>query len=153
MDMENLLITKIKDILTLNKYNYIRKIVQRRIKEFEEIGKSDISRIFSELSFCILTANYKADKCIEIQEDIGKGFIEYPLEKLISRLKEMRYRYPYIRAKYIVEARNKIDILKDILYSGYSSKIKRDKLSKTFKGIGYKEASHFLRNIGYKDSF
>jgi len=145
------LLIKLDSLLTMDKYDNIRRIVGRRIREFEEIGKSNISRIFIEFSYCILTANYRADRCIEIQENIGEGFINYPLKKLISKLKEMRYRYPYKRAKYIVEARDKIDLLEEITYRDSSLHIKRDKLSKNFRGIGYKEASHFLRNIGYKN--
>jgi len=137
------LINSIKKVLP-----YVKNIVKQRIKEFEEIGKSD--RIFIELCFCILTANFNAERCMKIQEKIGNGFFYLPEEKLAKKLKKLGHRYPNMRAKHIVEAR-KYSNLKEILESFRDGKEAREWLIKNIKGIGYKEASHFLRNIGYKD--
>lgn len=60
--------------------------------------------------------------------------------KLAKRLKELGHRYPNARARYIVEARKCKNIVEE-----------REWLVGNIKGLGYKEASHFLRNIGYKD--
>jgi N-glycosylase/DNA lyase len=39
-----------------------------------------------------------------------------------------------------------------IFYSGLiDPTAKREKVAELIKGIGYKEASHFLRNIGYRN--
>ena len=38
--------------------------------------------IFNELCFCILTANFNAERALEIQEKIGDGFISLPEKKL-----------------------------------------------------------------------
>jgi len=65
-------------------------------------------------------------------------------------LKELGYRFYNKRAEYIVEARNKMELLEEILKLDDEFMI-REKLIKNFKGIGWKEASHFLRNLGYKN--
>ena len=64
-------------------------------------------------------------------------------------MRKLGHRYPNTRAKYIVEARKLKNSLKSILYS-FNDEVKLRKwLVKNVKGIGFKEASHFLRNIGY----
>ena len=54
-----------------------------------------------------------------------------------------------MRAKYIVEARKYADSLKNIIKSFNDHNELRKWLVKNVKGVGFKEASHFLRNIGY----
>jgi N-glycosylase/DNA lyase len=127
-------------------------LVDTRIKEFEELGAKPCGEIFKELCFCILTANFAAEKSIEIQETIGGGFLTHSEPQLADKLKELGYRYPNIRAKYIVEARRYKDSLKETVESFGDEYDSREWLVKNVKGIGYKEASHFLRNIGYKNS-
>lgn len=138
-------------ILLLRKNKKIKNTVRKRIKEFEQIGRSSKEKIFSELSFCILTANFDAKKCVEIQEKVGDGFLTLSKKSLTKKLKDLGYRFPNKRAEYIVEAREKIKSLTKILKSNLSEYEKREWIVKNIKGIGYKEASHFLRNIGYKD--
>ena len=129
----------------------ISKIIQNRIKEFSSIKKSGTAKIFKELCFCIMTANCSAEKCIEIHEKIDNGFLELSEEALINKFKEFGYRFPNVRAKYIAEARNYISKLESIINSNIDDIILREWVVKNFKGLGYKEASHFLRNIGYKN--
>ncbi|MEM4230465.1 MAG: N-glycosylase/DNA lyase [Candidatus Pacearchaeota archaeon] len=131
------------------KQGKIRKIIHNRIKEFEKIGKSSTERIFQELCFCILTANFNAEKSINIQNILGDKFLELTQEKLRKKLKELGYRFPNTRASYIVEARNIKDKLKEILSKSETEA--REFLVENVKGFGYKEASHFLRNVGKKN--
>ena len=65
----------------------------------------------------------------------------------IAALKKLGYRFPNKRAEYIVESRKCAKSLKN-LKKGPEA---REWLVKNVKGLGYKEASHFLRNIGYTD--
>ncbi len=129
----------------------ISNIISERIKEFSEIREFGIEKIFEELCFCILTANCAAKSCIEVQKRINTGFLKYSEEELRNRFKEYGYRFPNIRAKYIVEARNLILDIKKKINSNVDEMMLREWLAKTIKGLGYKEASHFLRNIGFKN--
>jgi N-glycosylase/DNA lyase len=128
-----------------------RKIVDGRIEEFRKLGKKDGREIFKELCFCILTANYSAEGGIRIQKAIGNGFLTLPESELALRLKALGHRYPNARAKYIIEARKHAGSLKGIIESSHGVMEMREWLVKHVKGLGYKEASHFLRNIGYTD--
>jgi len=124
----------------------VKKLVDRRIKEFKRLGKGSNNTLFKELCFCVLTANYNAEKAIKIQKEIGNGFLTFPESKLSRKLKTLGYRYPNNRAKYIVDNRKHLNSLKEILNSRENKA--REWLIREVKGIGYKEASHFLRNTG-----
>jgi N-glycosylase/DNA lyase len=66
-------------------------------------------------------------------------------------LKRSGHRFPNIRAKYIVEARMHEESINKIILSSGDEQEQRDWLVNNIKGIGYKEASHFLRNVGFTD--
>ena len=51
----------------------------------------------------------------------------------------------------MVEARKHKDILTEILQTHKTDKSRREWFEKNVKGLGFKESSHFLRNIGYSD--
>lgn len=124
--------------------------VKQRMVEFEETGKNE-ETLFKELCFCILTANYKAEGGIRIQKVIGDGFCSLEANELAMRLRGLGYRFPETRAKYITESRRFHHKLTGIL-QGFANEMEaREWLVEDVKGLGYKEASHFLRNIGYDD--
>jgi N-glycosylase/DNA lyase len=140
------LIQKIEQL----KESSIAEIISERIKEFERLGKEKEDKVFSELCFCLLTANFQAEKCIRIQKDMGRDFLNLPEEELAKKLKEAGHRFWPQRANRIVEARDcKTELCSLVMKE--SGKEMREWLVKNVKGLGMKESSHFLRNIGYKD--
>lgn len=132
--MQNL-INKIQEL----KNSEIKNKIDSKIKQFQAFKKANEAEIFKELCFCILTANFQAEKSIEIQNQINNGFLTLSEKELAKKLKQLGHRFPNARAKYISNARNH-KIIKD-----------REWLIKNIKGLGYKESSHFLRNIGFTD--
>ena len=127
----------------------IRETIEKRLDEFREAGRGGEERWFSELCFCILTANYTAHGGIRIQKELGaEGFCNLPHPELVARLKQLGHRFYNMRGKFIVEARGKN--VKKELY-GKDQKEMREWLVENVKGLGWKEASHFLRNLGYFD--
>jgi N-glycosylase/DNA lyase len=125
-------------------------IVNLRMKEFEEVGKDERS-VFKELCFCILTANFSAEGGIKIQRSVGDGFITLTKEELSEELRKLGHRFPESRAEYIVDARRLYGTLLNTIRGFRCSSSAREWLTENVKGLGYKEASHFLRNIGFKD--
>ncbi len=140
----------VEKILELKK-GAVRGIVDSRIKEFGDYKKKSGEGLFSELCFCITTANCAAESCIRIQQEIGGGYSTFSEEKLSSKLKGLGYRFPNKRASYIVAARKHRDAFVEKIKKGAGGKEMREWLVENVKGLGYKEASHFLRNIGYSD--
>lgn len=129
----------------------VKQVIDKKIKSFSKIKNKSNKEIFKELSFCVLTANYNAKKAIEIQKKIKDGFLFLSLKDLSLKLKELGYRYPNLRAEYIVSNRKHLDSLKTVLKTFKDKQALRDWFAENIKGISYKEASHFLRNIGYND--
>jgi len=129
-----------------------KSIIEKRLKEFEELGKKASKELFKEMCFCLLTANCAAEKCMAIQKSLGDDFITLAEHQLAKKLKELGYRFPNMRAKYISEARKHKENLKETIDSFDKEFDLREWLVKNVKGLGYKEASHFLRNIGFKGS-
>ena len=159
-------------------YRIKKKEIISRLKEFEEFryDKND-EEIFTELAFCILTPQSKAKSCwdtiVKLREQglLLKGNVEQIKEGLSC------VRFKNKKAEYIVKARklfvtqNRIKVIPphpplvkggrgDFEVNNYRVSIKpilgmfdnvyecREWLVKNIAGFGYKEASHFLRNIG-----
>jgi N-glycosylase/DNA lyase len=135
----------------LKKDKQLLKTISKQINFFKSFYKKSSFIWFQELCFCILTANYTAKKAIDIQEKIKDGFNNYSLQKLKKELRKQGHRFPNKRAEYIVYSRKFQKDLKQTLLSLENSQEKREWLVKNIKGLGYKEASHFLRNIGFLD--
>ncbi|MFH1786920.1 MAG: N-glycosylase/DNA lyase [archaeon] len=127
----------------------IAQEVADRVSEFRLLGKKGSQAWFSELSFCVLTANATAQKGIELQEKIGHGFLTLVETQLQAKLKCHGYRF-HTRAGFIVYNR-RFSNLKDIILRFRTSAEAREWLAKNVMGVGYKEASHFLRNVGFMD--
>ena len=138
-------------VVEKHKNSPIKNLVDMRMKEFSDLGKKSSKEIFKELCFCFMTANFSASGGIKIQNAIGEGFLTLPLEELAKKLSELGHRFPNARANFVVGARNYIETIKETLDSINSDEERRNWIVKNIKGIGMKEASHFLRNIGYKN--
>ncbi|RLF94955.1 DNA lyase [Thermococci archaeon] len=130
-------------------YFSIQEKIRSRLNEFDRLReKGNNGEIFAELIFCILTPQSKAQSCWKTVETLlNKNLLLKGNEDQISKmLKRVRFRNR--KAEYIVEARKHYPIRSKIkkfddIYSA------REWLVKNVRGMGYKEASHFLRNIGF----
>ena len=134
-------------------YKRKRPEIRKRLREFKAAGEGADKDIFSELCFCILTPQAKAVYCNKAVEDLKKsGLLFRGCSSAISKRLKGSVRFHNNKAAYIVGARKALkngkglDVKsrldkKDVLRT-------RDWLVGNIKGLGYKEASHFLRNIG-----
>jgi len=132
------------------KSSVVSELVVGRMREFKELGRKGNEVWFSELCFCILTANSTARLGMKIQEELGDGFLTLSKKELTRRLKEFGHRFYNKRADFIVSAR-KFERMKDIITKFSGAQRAREWLVENVDGIGWKEASHFLRNVGFDD--
>lgn len=136
-------------------YQEIFPTATKRIIEFKEIWKeADDKELFIELAFCLLTPQSKAKNAWKAIKTLTKSKVLFTgTSEVIS--KELNIiRFKNKKAKYIVLAREKFNKngkfhIRAILNDAGNIYEKRNWLLKNIKGIGYKEASHFLRNIGF----
>ncbi|MFH1209352.1 MAG: N-glycosylase/DNA lyase [archaeon] len=118
-----------------NKYSKKKYEIKNRLKEFKK--NKDL---FYELCFCLLTPQSNAYKCYDAVQELKKrDFLNKNLK--IEDILKSRTRFYKNKSKYLYEMKKKF---KDL-------KIDREFLVKNVKGISYKESSHFLRNIGYRN--
>jgi len=134
-----------------------RKEIRARLGEFEEVWRdgSD-ARLWEELVFCIFTAGASARMGLKSIEAVRPLLWNGEEAEMTEALKRAgAHRFPVARPGYIVIARNYLREhcglrLREQLESFSDPIERRDWLAreKRIKGLGYKEASHFLRNIG-----
>lgn len=125
--------------------------IRNRLKDFQNTFKTSERKWFKELVLCILTAHASAKMSLKAVDFLGSKIFSQDVDVLAKLLREAGYRFPFTRARYIVENRKFLGSLKKVITNFSSSEDARKWLAENAKGIGYKEASHFLRNVGYKD--
>ena len=106
--------------------------------------------VFSELAFCISTANSSAFSGLRFQEMLAEKKGRVNESWLLNTLKECGVRFYQKKARYIWEAWQMLDDVIELLKLRESTMI-REWLVENIRGFGYKEASHFLRNTGHLD--
>ncbi len=131
-----------------------RAEIEKRLQDFRDAFNLPDEEIFAELCFCLLTPQSKAKSCWRAVEKLKETGLLYSggpkeIKKWLAAV-----RFNENKSRYIVEARK--------LFADTNGNIRiRNKLNalsnpvamrlwlvKNVKGMGYKEASHFLRNIG-----
>jgi N-glycosylase/DNA lyase len=141
----------------LESYGRKRALICARLAEFAELGRNgDDRELFEELVFCIFTAGASARMGLKSIERVRPHLHQGNRRKLMNLLLGA-HRYPRARSGYVVFTRSYLNNecgmrLRDKLASfGDDPDARRDFFARNpgIKGIGYKEASHYLRNIGY----
>ncbi len=147
-------LTSMSDIEELRSgYKERKNVIEKRLREFEKVGKGKFKVLFPELVFCILTPMSKARRCDAAVRELQKGGLlmkgdEGEIAEALSGV-----RFPENKARFIVEARELFTgpvgyDLESIVRQNTKAKTVREWFVKNVKGLGYKESGHFLRNVG-----
>jgi N-glycosylase/DNA lyase len=134
-------------------YSQRKDEIKKRLVEFNSVFEESDERIFAELAFCLCTPQSKATICWNAISSLSRKnlLINGSEDQIKPFLNAVRFADK--KAEYIINARNfftkdvKLQI-KDRLKSFETSQESREWLAKNVKGLGMKESSHFLRNIG-----
>lgn len=131
--------------------------IRRRLSEFAEIGRqgSD-AKLWEEMVFCFFTGGCSAKMGLRSIEAV-RPLLDSGSQRQLAEALSGVHRYPNARARYVYVSRS---FLKEHCNLQLRKKLdsfdcrleRRDWLvrEKGIKGLGYKEASHFLRNVGFK---
>ena len=139
-------IKELKDL-----YDPVKGQIDARLRDFRQIWeKASDEELFCELVFCLLTPQSKAKTCWKaVQRLIRKCMIS---EGEPCRIQEELFgvRFNRRKAEYICLAKKTFSSrsLRTTLKEFNSPREAREWLVENVLGLGYKEASHFLRNIG-----
>jgi N-glycosylase/DNA lyase len=122
--------------------------ISSRLKEFSKNNKISLEHKFVELCFCICTPQSQAKKVAQVIHYDNVKLLLNAKQPVLEEALRSKTRFHKNKSRYIVHARNFISDLEKL--SG-DTLVAREFLVANIKGLGYKEASHFLRNIGYRD--
>jgi len=134
-----------------------RREIRDRLAEFRRVGRTGSpDKLFEELTFCIYTAGASARMGLRSVESVRSTLMNGSTRD-IQRALAGRHRFPNSRGAYVYETREYLREqcglqLRETLRRFKIADERRDFLAanRGVRGIGYKEASHFLRNIGYR---
>ena len=138
-------------------YSERRDEVRTKLSEFEAVWQAENDeRLWEEMVFCFFTGGCSARMGLRSIEAVRHLLLNGNQAELAHALRG-KHRYPNARSGYIVASRDFLQEhcglqLRRKLQSFDNHLERRDWLvkEKRIKGLGYKEASHFLRNIGLK---
>ncbi len=134
------------------------RAIRARLAEFREVGRGTDEALFEELCFALLAIQSSArssDSAVRALVKEGLLWTAGPEE--MARFLRHRTRFHNHKAAYIVRAREQFfpgrgPILRSTLGQFGSAEEARAWLVAEVDGLGLKEASHFLRNIGRGES-
>lgn len=132
----------------------LKEEIVLRLEEFRRLWEQkDDMAILKELFFCILTPQSKATTCWGAVEELSCNdlLLRGDYQQVLKVVGIVRFKYR--KASYILEARNKFFHDGKITIISHLEEFEdpfeaRKWLVGEVKGFGFKEASHFLRNIG-----
>jgi N-glycosylase/DNA lyase len=138
-------------------YKEKRSEIRARLAEFEEVGREGSDqRLFEELTFCIYTAGASARMGMRSVERVRPVLMSGSLQEIQKALDHV-HRWPVARGAYVYETREYLREhcglrMRELLDSFETADERRDFFAANpgVRGLGYKEGSHFLRNVGYR---
>lgn len=152
---------KPKDPVTIKKMQAVhrerRRQISERLNEFADVWERETDeRIWEEMVYCFFTGGCSARmgmRSVDAVRPLLRSGSQPELAKALTGV----HRYPNARSKYVVHSRDFLESelrfeIKRRLREFECENQRRDWLvkEKGIKGLGYKEASHFLRNIGFR---
>ena len=138
-------------------YQAKRSLIKRKLSEFRKVGReASDDRLFEELTFCIFTAGASARMGFSAVEGI-RGMLADSTMFEIQQALQHRHRFPNARGAHVYSTREYLRShcglkMRELLDGFATPEERRDffALSPGVRGLWYKEASHFLRNVGYR---
>jgi len=140
-------------------YAVRKKEIRARLREFRSVWQTaSDARLWEEMVFCIFTAGASARmglRSVEALRPLLKSGAHHEMTSAL--IAAGAHRFPNARPGYVVVTR---DYLRELCSMRLRERLtsfrdpieRRDWLAQEprVKGLGYKESSHFLRNVGFK---
>ena len=128
-------------------YSSKRKAIRRRLAEFRAV---DPSEYFYELAYCLLTPQTSAESAGKVVEELQRcSFHSYTVDpEPILRNRTTYIRFHRTKSKHLLRLKEEFPTILRALANHPDPPAKREWLVNNVMGLGYKEATHFLRNIG-----
>jgi N-glycosylase/DNA lyase len=131
----------------LQLYELRKDAIRARLEDFRQVLASEY---FYELAYCLLTPQSNAahaETAIARLKESGFAYRSVDAESIL-REKSHYIRFHKTKARLLEKLKAEYPRIGNELSNGASASEVREWLVKNVKGLGYKEATHFLRNIG-----
>lgn len=133
-------------------YNKTKSSIEERLAEFKETWYS--GSILTELVFCLCTPQTNAHKGWEAATQIM--LLKHQSSEAIAKtLRANGVRFHNVKSTRIAVALGEYtdtslrSLIENIAMKGNGVRMARDFIANSVSGLGMKEASHFMRNIGF----
>lgn len=135
-------LTQLKDYYFLK-----RDAIRARLAEFRAV---DRSMYFYELAYCLLTPQTSAENAGKVVEELQRlSFHSLPVApETILRNRSTYIRFHTTKSKHLLKLKEDLPVILKALSELVDASAKREWLVNNVMGLGYKEATHFLRNVG-----
>ncbi len=130
--------------MDLSEYKKRKVSLRKRLKEF-----SDNKDWFYELCFCLLTPQSNAFKCDAAVQTLKEN--DFRNRDFNPEGYLMTVRFYKNKSRYLVEMKKKYKLIEANIKKDADAIMLREWLVGNVKGLGFKESSHFLRNIGFRN--
>jgi N-glycosylase/DNA lyase len=138
----SLLLQELKDL-----HRSRRKAILARLLEFQAVPESEY---FYELAYCILTPQTSAEHAAQVIDTLREASfhtVAFDPEPIL-RTPATYIRFHQTKSRHLLKLKEDFSTIVDALRRGDEPHVVREWLVKHVLGVGYKEATHFLRNVG-----
>jgi N-glycosylase/DNA lyase len=142
------------------KYRYCEELKERHAGLTSQLEAAFASykgvpreKYFYELCFCLMTPQSSAAHAFSVQQQLEHlRFFETDLDpESILRQKEHYIRFHKTKAKRLIGVKLVFNDVMEVITGPSSAFEKREWLVANINGLSFKEATHFLRNIGMNE--
>lgn len=133
-----------------------RPTIERRLADFRRVGGGTDEDLFQELAFCLFAIQTSARRSDDAVRGLAaNGLLWRGTAREIASVLRRQVRFHNHKAAYLVAARGRFlgDEPLRLWLAASPPKELRGRLVDEVDGFGYKEASHFLRNVGRGEDF
>ncbi|MEK6840019.1 MAG: N-glycosylase/DNA lyase [Nanoarchaeota archaeon] len=127
-------------------YAQRKEEIEERLDQFSHVQGD---HLFYELCFCLLTPQSNGRRCDEAVQILRNKDFMHASVPLVPVLKT-KTRFHHHKARYLEEMKQTYPFVVQRLQHERDSFALRTWLVEHVRGMGMKEASHFLRNVGYR---
>ncbi len=128
----------------------LRTAIHSRLQDFARVPSSEY---FYELAYCMMTPQTSAENAEYVVASLkSRNFMLHDVDPVPLLADRSHYiRFHKTKSKHLLELKQQFPLVAAALSNGMTPHDVREWLVKSVKGLGYKEATHFLRNIGRND--
>lgn len=137
-------------------YENIKDRIESRLEDYRRVWREgDNKAVYCELAFCILTPQSKAKNAWKAISELRDSKILFTgtEDEILPFLNIVRFNKTKAKNLYLLRQQmtdEKGEFITKDFFSSFNSILEmREWIVKNIRGMSYKEASHFLRNVGF----